>query len=326
MKDYGVWKTLLSIIVPCYNCADYIEECLTSVLAYLPDNCELIIINDGSTDNSLNKIEKICQKHTKKQIKLLNQDNRGVSIARNAGINVCRGKYLTFLDADDYYQPAFWQVFPAILTNSDYDIFEFNASQRDKNGKQETLLKIVSFQHATVFRHLAERLPAFQNAQWFPWGRVYRTELFIRNDIRFPENCHYEDMYAIPQFYLFADSVCPVNETLIHYRTNDSSISQTFRKKDISVLIFILEKYKQIAKIKNNTKDIKMLLYPAVKRVFDLMKNLMIKNSFFNIAYLEKIRLQSALFYFSTEFPLRKKVTIYLLPLYFKLILSLRKK
>ena len=188
----------------------------------MPITSEVIIIDDGSTDNTLEKIKLVSAKYPTKRIKILTQENLGVSAARNTGINYSTGEYVTFLDSDDYYAPYFWDIFPDTLESEDYDIFEFNALQFEKY--QEETLNIVRFDAATHFIKISQRIPAFRNSQWFPWARVYKTNLLRLNNIIFPDNCHYEDMHTIPQIYLVAKSVFPIKKNLIHYRKNDSSI------------------------------------------------------------------------------------------------------
>ncbi|SFN19852.1 heptose III glucuronosyltransferase [Izhakiella capsodis] len=319
-------ETLLSVIIPCYNSSQYIEESLTSVLDYMPITCELIIVNDGSTDDTLEKIKIISEKHPTKRIKTLTQENLGVSAARNNGINASTGKYIAFLDSDDYYYPLFWELFPNILEYSDYDIYEFNACQFNIADNKNKTLNIVSFDNEVCFNNVSQRTPAFRNSQWFPWARVYNANLFKSHKIKFPENYHYEDMYTIPQVYLASKSVFPIKNNLVYYRTNESSISQTFRKKDILDLICILEKYKSLSMATDKYQDIRKVLYPAAKRIFDLIKYLMISRKNFDVGIVNIIRLQKVLIYFSQEFPSHKRLAIYLFPLYFKLILSFRKK
>ena len=93
-----------SFIVPCYNGEKYIVKCLDSILKQTSNNYEVIVINDGSTDNSINIINKY---KNDKKIVIINQDNMGLSLARNNGINKAKGEYLIFVDCDDYIQNDF---------------------------------------------------------------------------------------------------------------------------------------------------------------------------------------------------------------------------
>ena len=98
MMNHENSGTLLSVIIPCYNCAPVIERCLGSI-DY--PSAEIIVVNDGSTDNSIHVIEQYIRSHQKK-IQLINKENGGVSSARNLGIDKATGKYICFVDADDY--------------------------------------------------------------------------------------------------------------------------------------------------------------------------------------------------------------------------------
>ena len=92
--------TLISIVVPVYNVSQYLERCIQSVIYQTYENLDIILIDDGSTDNS----GLICDKYAKidKRIRVLHQQNSGLSAARNAGIEIAKGKYITFIDSDDY--------------------------------------------------------------------------------------------------------------------------------------------------------------------------------------------------------------------------------
>jgi glycosyltransferase involved in cell wall biosynthesis len=90
---------LISIIVPVYNTANYLDECVTSLLQQTYSNCEFIFINDGSTDGSLSILEKY--QATDARIIVINQENQGVSVARNQGLSIVKGTYIGFVDSDD---------------------------------------------------------------------------------------------------------------------------------------------------------------------------------------------------------------------------------
>lgn len=319
-------ETLLSVIVPCYNSEKYVEPCLASILPYLAETGELIIINDGSTDNTLDLIYNAIQSYAHKRIVVLSQQNKGLSAARNLGIQVSKGKYITFLDADDYYDATFWTLFPAALQHTDYDIFEFNANRFNVLNATSEVVQVVAFENDIIFKDIMDRLPAFINAQWYAWARIYRAALFKKNRITFPINSYYEDMYTTPQLYLMAKSVAVIRQVLIHYREHKKSISQTFRRQDIYDLISCLEFYQRLVESAASKEDMRKIVYPAAKQVFDLIKKLMIRNRFFTFPLRIIFRLQRALLYFATEFPMTKRVRLYFFPLYFKLFLVHRKK
>lgn len=121
---------LISIIVPTYNVEKYIRTCIESILAQTYRNVEVIIVNDGSTDQSLAVIsDLICSHHN---VKVINQKNQGLSVARNTGIDVATGKYITFVDADDKIMPGFVSSLYQIADKTGADIVR--GSFRDFNG------------------------------------------------------------------------------------------------------------------------------------------------------------------------------------------------
>ncbi|MBJ8795230.1 glycosyltransferase [Citrobacter freundii] len=136
---------LLSVIIPCYNCQDYVYECLESVCCQIDNSVEIIVINDGSTDNSFKEIERFVSNNTNKIIKLITQQNMGVSAARNTGIDVSSGKYLAFLDGDDLWDTSFWEKISPILQSDNIDLIEFNENRFYNGNKNEiTPVSIVS--------------------------------------------------------------------------------------------------------------------------------------------------------------------------------------
>ena len=92
----------VSVVIPVYNVEGYLEECLDSVINQTLEDIEIICINDGSTDNSLEILEEYAKKDNR--IKILNQENQGISATRNNGLKICKGKYICFLDSDDYLE------------------------------------------------------------------------------------------------------------------------------------------------------------------------------------------------------------------------------
>jgi glycosyltransferase involved in cell wall biosynthesis len=124
----------ISVIIPAYNVEKYIEKTLKSLIDQTFKDFEAIIINDGSTDNTEKIIKEVLQ-DTKFQWKLINQENQGVSVARNRGIIESKGEYICFLDADDYYHPAFLGKMYNRAKESNYDVVFCNYSKVNENGK-----------------------------------------------------------------------------------------------------------------------------------------------------------------------------------------------
>lgn len=127
---------MISIIVPVYNVEKYLEKCINSILGQTYENLELILINDGSNDGS----EAICQKYINldKRIKFITQENYGVSVARNRGLEIARGSYLLFVDSDDWLERNACQVLVETINKFKVDVVIFEMQKHYESGKVES--------------------------------------------------------------------------------------------------------------------------------------------------------------------------------------------
>lgn len=265
---------LLSVIIPCYNCQDYIYECLQSVSSQIDDSVEIIVINDGSTDNSLKEIELFISENKNKSIKLITQTNQGVSAARNAGIDVCSGKYLAFLDGDDLWDSTFWEKITPTLKLNDIDLIEFNANRfYDDNKEKVTEVSIVSTNETLTIDSISNLRETFLKNEWFPWARVYKR--FIFNTLRFPVGRHYEDIALIPKTYLLSKKIKRMTDTLVLYRVRKNSITNAPRKKDIDDIICAMGVFNELLNKKGKS-EIETIA-PSVHQTYSLAKRISTK-------------------------------------------------
>ena len=114
-------KALISVIIPVYNVAEYIDRCVDSLLSQTYSNIEIILINDGSTDNSSEVCHRLGDRHSDK-IKVIDQENKGVSAARNAGLDIANGEYIVFVDADDWVSNKYVEKLYTAITENDSDL------------------------------------------------------------------------------------------------------------------------------------------------------------------------------------------------------------
>ena len=162
----------VSIIVTVYNIEKYLEECIDSLINQTYQSIEIILVNDGSTDGSL----EICNKYEKvnENIKVINQKNAGLSVARNVGVYEATGKYITFVDGDDWLKKDTIRTLVWLMEENDADI-----SSIIREGHQYSSGEIIIGDDKRMLLHLF-------NTQCFEvWGKLYKKELF--NSIRFPE-------------------------------------------------------------------------------------------------------------------------------------------
>lgn len=314
----------LSIIIPCYNSAEFIEECLESVLPNIQRDMEVIVVNDGSKDNSNDIIIKIAHRYPDKNLIIINQDNAGLSAARNKGLSIASGEYISLLDSDDLFDQKFWSEVPHLLNDSSIDIIEFNAEQFENE-----LSNIVEHIDCAVFSgkklisSIEQLKPAFQRCKWYPWARVYKKSLFLDNNIEFPEGRLYEDMSTIPALYLKCKCIFGINKSLIWYRFHKKSITQTFRQKDISDLVYVATKLSSLSK---ENPEAKKIIFPTIQRVFNFIKYTLVKNKQAKFSLSEQRALQKALMSFISEFKLSRKIQILILPVYLNTLVRIRKK
>ncbi len=226
----------LSLIVPVYNVENYIIECLNSIVKIIPTDgsTEVIIVNDGSPDNSINLIENYIlnlNDNIKNNFHILSQENRGLSGARNTGINNAKGRYLAFLDSDDVLQGDFFNDILAIIKKHNPDIVEFRATRFDDNGNTSNNFFPKLFNDG--FYNLDQKIwkKLCNRSAWFSWLRVYNKNLF--DDIKFPEGKNYEDAYTTPYVYLKAKNIYFCNNEYIGYRINPNGITATKSIKNI---------------------------------------------------------------------------------------------
>ena len=214
---------LVSIVVPIYNSEKYIGRCINSIINQSYRNLEIILINDGSKDNSLN----ICKKFAKqdKRIIILNQNNNGVSAARNAGIDIAKGEYISFIDADDSVEKNYIYELVKNSNNGQADVVicGYNDVYSEKRSK------INIFDNNIEIKGLINK--DYDNLKKYikyPWIKIYRLNFLKNNNIKFSKQfTDAEDqvfnfqVFSIAQIYNF------VNKALYnHYYSNLNSLSK----------------------------------------------------------------------------------------------------
>ena len=206
---------LISIIVPIYNVEKYIRTCIESILAQTYRNVEVIIVNDGSTDQSLAVIsDLICSHHN---VKVINQKNQGVSVARNTGIDVATGKYIIFVDPDDKIMPGFVSSLYQIADKTGADIVR--GSFRDFNGNIPKGW-VPDFNVPTNYGTIVLDQFLSSNISFVVWSSIYRLDFINSNHIRFTPGILFEDADFTIRAYMLAKLVATSPEPNYAYRIN----------------------------------------------------------------------------------------------------------
>ena len=204
-----------SIIIPVWNLEPYISRCLDSIIAQTYRNIEIICINDGSTDNSLNILQKYAERDNR--IKIIDQENQGVSVARNIGIDAASGDYLLFVDGDDYVDTRMCEVLKDKVEN--YDLVFFNYYFLIRTGEIKRVVK----RNWNTFKFCTS-----------VWSFCFRSELVQKGGIRFPKGINMaEDAVFMSYVHALTDNVLVVNDPLYYYISNRSGSATTVKKKDL---------------------------------------------------------------------------------------------
>lgn len=211
-------EPLVSIIVPVYNVEDYLRRCLDSVLAQTYKNLEIILVNDGATDGS----RAICEKYVAadKRFTLIDQENKGLSGARNTGLDAMSADYLMFLDSDDYIAPTMVEELYRALIDYDADIA---ACHLQYIGEDELFVPSGTGE-ATVFQgeelqHILDNTGAWTMVQW---NKLFKRKIFDK--LRFPLGKYHEDEFVIHREIAAANCFVLINRCLYAYVQRKSSI------------------------------------------------------------------------------------------------------
>ena len=238
-KENSFMTEKITVIVPVYNVENYLNKCLDSLINQTYKNLEIIVINDGSTDNS----GEICQEYAQKDNRIIyvEQENGGLSDARNAGLERMTGSYVTFVDSDDWVEPNYVEVLNNKLIGYQADIaignyYSYNEDEAmyyfhvNSESYYEKL-----YDNISIFENLydAKQMKSFSLIS--ACGKLYKAELF--DYIRFDKGKLGEDGYINQKLYLLVQKVIYINQGLYAYRQRSGSITKTWTEKWMHALV-----------------------------------------------------------------------------------------
>lgn len=241
----------VSVIVPVYNVEPYLRKCLDSIVNQTFKEIEIIIINDGSTDNSQLIIDEYALKYD--NIRSIIQSNKGLSEARNTGIKHASGKFLAFVDSDDWIVKEMIQEMYHLAIKHSAEIVVCSLQNIDNQDK--ILKKLPELHHLPEKIILSQDFSIFGEMSCFACNKIFKRELF--NNISFPKNMHFEDVATIPRLFLKAKTVAKTNKFFYQYLIREGSITRNYTIKGIHMFDAI-EMVKQdffISTYKKNIKD-----------------------------------------------------------------------
>lgn len=217
-------KALISIIIPVYNVEQYLKECLESILQQTYKNLEIIIINDGSTDGS----KAIVTPYLKdKRIKYIEQTNKGLSGARNKGLKNSTGKYVLFVDSDDYIEKNMIKEIIFLMETCNVDLVRFNADSFVEEVNENLNENNYNFSHRLEENKLYEEESLDMNRRTFCSSvclYMMTRELINNNQLTFHENIFHEDELFTTQVFLNTKKMMYKNVSYYHRRYRNDSI------------------------------------------------------------------------------------------------------
>lgn len=220
----------ISIIVPIYNASKYLKKCLDSLVNQTKKELEFILINDGSTDDS----ESIIKSYSDTRIKYFKRSNHGIGKTRNFGISKSTGKYIMFLDSDDYLEENACEVLYKKIDKERLDLVVCDFYRVVNDSK--VIEKNTSFKNTS----LKDNPNLLLNVNLAPWNKIYRSDLIKNNNIKFIEDLKYEDAPFVVLSLLKSKKIGKVDKTLINYTIHEKS-ETTVRDERIFDIIKIVD-------------------------------------------------------------------------------------
>lgn len=272
--------SLVSIIVPVYNVENYLNECIESIVNQSYENIEILLINDGSTDLS----GKMCEEWAKRdnRINVFHQKNKGLSAARNLGIEKSKGEYLIFIDSDDYVDKKIVEQLLYFITCENVDIVMCGFNYIDDVGNLlDSSIKTIkneSLNYIDIYRKFLLETGWHYDVVW---NKIYKRQIF--NDLQFEIGCTHEDIYIMHKIY-FKSKIYSIKDTLYFYRKREKSITTTAKdiKRSLDLFYAFFNRSKFFKEIK--MKDLyKFYLQKSYAELRFIIKNFYTENNKNNI-------------------------------------------
>ena len=221
---------LVSVIVPVYNVENYLRQCLDSITGQVLKNIEIICVDDSSTDDSKKILEEYAEKD--ERIKVITQPNRGAGAARNNGLSVAKGKYLSFLDSDDFFEPDMLDLAynKAEEDKADFVVFKSDQYYTEENRYVEVpwTLREKEIPPYTPFSHRQMTDNIFKVFVGWAWDKLYNREFVLKNHLLFQEQRTSNDLLFVFSAVALAKRISVVKKVLAHQRRDaKDSLSKT---------------------------------------------------------------------------------------------------
>lgn len=214
---------MISVIVPIYNVADYLSKCIDSIINQTYRDLEIILVDDGSTDDC----PKICDAYKEKdnRIIVIHKENGGLSDARNAGIEIAKGEYISFIDSDDYIDESMYETMLSNLEATDADLCICGFDRVNDNGEVRSTF---SYKDSELTRNDAFEMLVQGNVYFIiSCNKVYKRKIF--DDLGFKKGKTHEDEYIMHHVYGECEKIVTISQPFYYYLVRESSITGTVK-------------------------------------------------------------------------------------------------
>lgn len=236
----------ISIVMPVYDCEDYLEETLNCVFDQTFGDFELICVDDGSADASLDILKEFASNEPR--LKIISQENNGSGAARNRGLSQSSGEYLFFMDSDDYIVPDFLEICLRYISKTGCDFLMFQiASIRDNLMDGDVMFTPYHLNERFIFNYEINKTSVI-NSYFAPWSKFYKKEFLENYNILFDEDLPYEDVLFHVKSMIKASKILFIPECVYYYRID----SQNSLSSDSSTHIKIFDVVENVRKYLND--------------------------------------------------------------------------
>lgn len=233
-------SSLVSIVVPIYNVERFLDKCIESIVGQTYKNLEIILVDDGSPDNCPALCDSWALKDSR--IKVIHKENQGLGMARNSGMEVATGKYITFIDSDDYMDTALVEKCLSAAEGKDAQLIWYSVSDVNENGEVFATTKgdKVTFyeDNKQVTEQLLPDLISFDyrqgesgNFAFSAWSALFSLDVIRKNSLVFPSERQIisEDTYFLLQYFRYVNSAVTLQDILYYHYINTASLTTTYR-------------------------------------------------------------------------------------------------
>ncbi|WP_066716494.1 glycosyltransferase family 2 protein [Clostridium sp. Marseille-P299] len=225
----------VSVIVPVYNTQEYLRDCLLSLVMQSLNEIEIIVVNDGSTDNSLEIIESFAMDYPDKFV-VLTKENGGQATARNLGIQYATGEYIGFVDSDDFVHPDMYQEMYDVAVASDCDFVECDFEfLKIKNNK------LIPLKKRGKTRKFLNQADMFLDPMVAPWNDLYKSSVLKNSGVLFPEGYIYEDTSFYIKMIPFIKKSEFIDKVFVYHMYRETSTMNTNKSKKVADIFSVLD-------------------------------------------------------------------------------------